>query len=606
MGQQVKFEWKSNLAAGTTLSSTAVYVNLRDNVPTYLSAYSIKRNFIINRGAVNEEPFAANFTTNGANYGEIYTQTPLTKIHNAGEPIEDLDAISIGPLTIQSVIGKNVTFVTQFTKTRIPGDPLVPATGAAAQTAKFKVVSASIAQQNGGDRKNNRRVVIQQTGYFVNNAGVRLLDYIDAKIYYYFYADSPVIRVRTVLYNRTLDSTQVIVPTDQNFVSLKYIVPTAITTASINRVTTLVEAKSTYSDTNVNLLSKSILADNSLQMSVPEFAPKFPKGLVANSTGLTFEILPATGTNHTLFKSHANVDDFYLGINAQNYMPLTTEPQLSLDPTYVIATKAIRQVLPSKRTYTASQFTPVGVVTAAEMAEAANRWQTMLETSYDKTVPASDTYNYGQLGKQNVLSIRIAGFDNRPHEDLGWQIYGNHAWDQGYSYNHYDTGFHALVGFLRAGNSVNQEIIAKQAFRVASETARYMSTYGMFQSQNKSQVDWNQYGMNHFESSLLSTNIIAKPTHTWSESLWLHWAFTGDDVVYEACIAHKTAATQYTPATYNFLNYNEGRWVGWSILEATTAYRYLGDPTLLTQAGSYVTWLIGKEQSQCQRSPENE
>ncbi len=533
---------------------------------------------------------------NGEIYLPVLVSPNLNNIH-VGDPIEDYDAILIRNLTIQSISGKILNFPTPFNKTRVPGDQIDPVTGITTKAVKFQAQATDtiILPQ----RKNNRRVVVRQSGYFVDN-GIRYLDNVEAKVYYYFYANSPVVRIRVWFANRT-DNTA-IEPSQQDIVSMKFVVPTAANTGTgTQSVLTFAEAKSNYllgltNPFSVQNLNSAMIQAGDLKLVVPEFAAKFPKRLVGDASGLTFEILPNTGSVHSLYKSHANADDLYLDVNADQYMPLTTDAQVNLDPAYVIATKAIRPMLPSKRSYTSTQFTNVGSVTAAEMAEAANRWQKMMDVSFDEsalTLPVDGTTNgtsgIGTPGYVNALQYRVIDNSGNTHSDLGWQIYGNIGWADGYSYNHYDLGFHSLVGFLRTNNP--------NGFRLGNETSRYMATYGMFQSKNTASSVYNQYVINHHETSLLSTRAIAKPSHTWSEGLWLQWALTGDDIVYDACLAHRDAAMQY-PQNYDFLTTNEGRVVGWTILEAVTAYRYLGDSALLAKAGSYLDWVIAKEQSQ--------
>jgi hypothetical protein len=577
VGQTVKFAWSAPLVSvGTHAGGTksAVYVAKPPGVVEYLAGHSPKRQFIIDRGGANQEIFTADFAANGTYYGEIYASALLTITHAAGEIVEDYDAILIGNKTISAISSNTLTFSSNFTKPRVLGDPIIPTAGITNKTVKFSAQTTQIVRQN------NRRAVIVQNGYFVDGAS-RYLDYIEGKVYYYFYANSPVVRIRTEIANRT--NTGTIDPANQEVISLKYVVPTAVAGTGSDTVTSGATAISRY---NAGNYSATIQA-GTLKLAVPEFAPNFPKTVTGNGTGLTLDILPNTGVKHFLYAHHSFVTDFYLGINADAYMPLTTDALVSLDQAYVAATGAIRPKLPTQRTFLSSQFTNVGNTTAAELAEAANRYHRMMNMGFDYTITDPGV----TIGQVDALRYRTLTGDSYGHEELGYMKFGNLFWSNtgNLTYNHYDTGFHALLGWLRTGNA--------RGFKLGSETARYMATYGLFNSQNTDLIDWNQYGMNHFERSGIDTAEVAKPSHTWSESLWLYWALTGDDIVYNACLAHKTAATQYAD-TKDLVMANEGRIAGWTILEAITAYRYTGDATALNKANAYMTQLISQEQAQ--------
>ena len=350
----------------------------------------------------------------------------------------------------------------------------------------------------------------------------------------------------------------------------------------------------------------SVVGGNKLKLAVPEFAANFPSKLTAGGSEMAYHLLPKlpNGDKHRFFADWAKTWDFYLGENADQAVALTNGLAASVDSNYACATRAIRHAMIARRPWLPRDFSG-----NAELAEAAERSERLIACGYDINV-CDDETTLGGTPRMSLYEYRLSNHTHTGNNDFGehfgWQLFGNtRSAADSFTFNRYDMGFTFLREFVRTGSL--------KAFRLGSEHTRYMADGGTVQSAiaHGGNQTYSYRGLNRYERSPNVTRgqENPKPTHSWSEGLWLLWALTGDPIARETALLHRDAARRWNyqgigvqPGTIDgSLAYNEARGPGWTALELLTAYRYDGDGNDLGRCKQYLDNLRLSEESQGKR-----
>jgi hypothetical protein len=591
VGTQIRLKWD-----GPLLYIQGGAVVASGDYGFYSNSLTPKRTFWINRGGANQESLTADFVYPGSGTSEWYYVSAPANSHSAGELVEDKSLLddfnASGAYTINAINGNTLTLNRNLGVRVIENTQLeVQGGGTGPVTAPFQPASCSV------ERQTDNYVVIRQVGHFTSNVN----PLVEVTVRWHIYNGMSWLRAQVRLNNYSADTS--VTATDAPFDELRMDVPTASAASGSDAVSDNATAVS-----RVNAGTTTVtLSAGSFQISVPEFAEKYPKSIAGDAGGFHFGIFPAA-TNQQLPGDRAISHEFYLGNSTATPATLTSRPtNCALQPSYVVNTQAHRAVTTVAQTYTAAQFGG-----DSEMAEAANRNEDALAVIYD----VSKAVAYGSQPAQSAKEFRNRG---EYGDGYGWTIFGTFPWqDNPRCYNHYDTQFHTLVQYLRTGDL--------RALQLGSECARYMADYGMIQSRIFGGGNpYNQYqGLARFEDE--DRRGPGFLSHTWHEGLWLYWAVTGDQAVFDSAMLtiegrDQTGATQpgclkaadWYPAgtglypgsyyghgaSFNIWTGNDGtRWTGWPILGLMAAYRYTGRSDLLTLAGQYASCFTQTEAAQ--------
>jgi hypothetical protein len=588
VGDTVKFEWKSKFVGwtngGITFSATDSYGGW------FQTETSPLREIILARGTAREFILPTfDYFFNSQIIGNMAGYSSQLNAIQVDDTVEDRQALLEPEHTITAIAGNVLTLDSNLTYQQMVFSKMV-STSAAQPTADFEIDMAMIEEQN------TLRCVIKQMGH-LEASGINPFPFLKIAIRWYFYADESFARVRMRLINNTTNAAQdvpaAVLP------ELKITFPTAsAATASNDEVLTHVGTGSASARIAANL-NTSVAVAGDFKLAVAEFAENFPSRLVGQASELVYSPFPAiAGQSHVFFDDWAKTWEFFIGGSAEQGLPLVNSVNAKFDAAYACDSKVFRHQLVPAKTWQAGDFSG-----NATLAEAANRAERLLACIYN--IDACSTQ--GELGVtpratlfEHRLSTHLGyGGNHNKGQHFGWQYFGNtkEAGTDGYTYNRYDLVMALFVGWLRTGDA--------RAFRLGTEHGRFMADGGLIQSDihHNGNAAYNYKGLNRYErsgSSYPGGLQSPRPTHSWSEGLWLHWAITGDPISLEsALLANERAkAWNYTTVDDGFLPFNEARGHGWAAFDCFHGWRYLGDAQSLARCAQYLNILRTAEVSQ--------
>lgn len=563
VGDTVRFEHVSSLLWAA---------NAGDSMIKSINATMLgNRRYLLEPGSARQEEVLASSADNG----KLMLTAPLKFAHPSGSVIRDLTAEQ-ETAVIKSINGQVVTFTAPLTQQHVISDAFTVANTAPASS--LATVERTYIEEQGA-----LRTVVLQEGHFTSTAfqGSIVDPSLKFTIRYYIYAGQPFIRVRFRMLNEgpfgfgAWRRQQGVFSQHLLLRRLSALIPTA--SAGTGNVQ-VVERDDAYSRVKSRWTGPTVTA-GAMELSVPEFAENYPKGLLGDASGLRFDVMPDPGYNYQFDGARAKTTDFYLGRQTASAMVLTNKLQAFVDPSYLARTGAIRPMFVEKRNWSQAFSND------AELADAATRAERWISVGYDVTtsdenwrVPASSIFEY-----------RLR--DEGGAANLGWRNFGDLAWGDGYCNLHYDLSFILLREFARTGDS--------RAFQAGSESVRYLSDWGQYHSDDWWDSEYNMRGLSFYEKGDHGGDRMPQPTHSWSEGLWLYWSLTGDESVHASALEAAEASARIV--NYQYLNDtaiagNESRWVGWPALSLIAAYRYTGDARFLDQSRKAVYMLVQAEE----------
>ncbi|QQS44813.1 MAG: hypothetical protein IPM66_12620 [Acidobacteriota bacterium] len=420
------------------------------------------------------------------------------------------------------------------------------------------------------------RVVVRQDGVF-RSAGITL----HFTCRYQIYAGRPFVRVQLRLINRGsygFGGGRTGLPPFAGHARLRKLsfeIPTIEPGQDSSSVITAEDAQTRLEDGQ----SGASIAAGAFEVAVPEFVENFPRALIGNRDGLSFEILPEISEDHVFDGARAKTVDFYLGEDTLAARRLTSSLNASLEPAYVASTGAVRPSFVEKREWR-NEFG-----SDRKLIEAARRIERMFAAGY----AVEATEGAGGVPPQSIFEYRLRGENGR---HFGWRNFGDLAWGDGYANLHYDLPFILLRESLRTAD--------ERAFRIGSEMARYRADWGQHQADDYLDRDrtLNLRGMAFYEKGDHGSFREPVPSHMWIEGLWLHWAMTGDWNSLQSAIEGSEAFARMNFTYDNALGWNEPRWVGWPILGLVTAWRYSGRREFIEKARAGIDLLLRAEEEE--------
>ncbi|MFN0108779.1 MAG: discoidin domain-containing protein [Blastocatellia bacterium] len=555
-GDEVRFERVSLLQWDATAGSARLV--------TGDQGFTAGRRYRIGEGASQEEVFVSS-----ASPGDLRSDTPLRFNHPAGTIIRDL-SIEQERATIKEAYGQTVRFNAPLNAQHMPGEKMIVVGG------RDETVTASI-EKTTIEESGTLRVVVRQDGVFKLN-GATVPPKLAFTIRYYVYADQPFVRVRFRMMNNgaygfgAYRGGPTPFPQQVLLRSLSVLLPTISPSGDSVQVLKSDEAHKRLA----NGQSGASMVASDFEIAAPEFVENYPKALIGNRDGFRFDILPDTGDDHIFDGARAKTTDFYLGRNTIAARALTNSANVTLDPTYVAATGAVRAAFVERRNWQRT------FEKEPQLVEAANRMERMLAVGY--SVEAAEAA--GSVPAQSAFEYRLR---SELGEQFGWRNFGDLAWGDGYANLHYDLPFVALREYLRTGDA--------RAFRLGSEMARYRADWGQFRADDLLNENWNLRGMAFYEKGDHGSFREPAPSHTWIEGMWLYWALTGDEAARESALEGSESLARMNFTYGNALSWNESRWVGWPALGLMAAYRYTGEARYLNKARDNVNLIVSTEEN---------
>lgn len=578
---------------GTHAFTQGGAVVLNEFLP-FWNGTGLNRQFRMEAGTGNQDDFTLQYIDPANGKAQLFYTVGPTLSHVAGVPVRDqtleADFVANGAYTINAIAGTTLTLsrnlpvaIYEGTQVAVQGGGGGPVTGA------FTPATTIV------ERQTDNLVTVRQRGNFASS----VYPTIEVTMRWHFYAGMPWVRAQLHLNNYSKDTGAPVA--DVPISSLTFECPTATAASGSDSVTTDAGAIARVQAST----SAVTLSAGTFQFGVPEFAEKWPKGITGDSGGFHFQVFPSVVT---LGAARATEVEFFIGQSLTAPLTLTKRPtNATLDPAYVVSTGAHRGVTTVAQTWTAAQLN-----NDTELTEAANRTEQALAVMYDVT----KSQTYGAVPQLSAIEWRNRAEYGRQY---GWDMFGTFNWgDDPRCYNHYDTQYHTLIQFMRTADM--------RALAVGSECARFMATYGTYQSRvfDGGNIYNQLQGVARFEDE--DRRGPAFLSHSWFEGLWAYWSLTGDQQVYEAALksiegADQAGATQpgalmnwrWKPtgtnpypgafagdgASWDIFTLQDGeRYLGWSVMGLMAAYRYTGRADVLAMAGQYVSCFTAGEIAQ--------
>lgn len=509
-----------------------------------------------------------------AENGKLTVSGALRYAHAAGTPVRDLTAEQETAI-IKSISGQVVAFIAPLRQQHVISDSFSVAD--AAPVSAFATIERTAIEEQGA-----LRTVILQQGHFTSSAfGGNVVDpSLKFTVRYYIYADQPFVRVRFQLMNEGpfgFGAWRRQSGVFSQHLLIRRITASVPTVAAGAGGVLVVDREDAYTRSKARWAGPTVTA-GAMELSVPEFAENYPKGVAGDGSGLRFDVMPDRGFDYVFDGARAKTTDFYLGKQTATAMGLTDQLPGVVDPAYIATTGAVRPLFVEKRNWT-QVFSG-----DAEMAEAATRAERWLAVGYD--VGSSDE-NW-RIPATSIFEYR---WRDESGANLGWRNFGDFAWGDGYCNQHYDIPYTLMREFARTGDA--------RAFQTGSQLARYRADWGQYHADDYWDSDYNMRGFAFYEKAEHGSDRMPQPTHSWSEGLWLYWAMTGDESVHAAAVEAADAEAKIVDYGYmpsNALYNNESRWVGWPAFNLIAAYRYTGDARYLSQCQKAVYMLVQAEE----------
>ncbi len=253
----------------------------------------------------------------------------------------------------------------------------------------------------------------------------------------------------------------------------------------------------------------------------------------------------------------------------------------------------------SFRAPTAAGFTPGEVLEHAEstnapvLGRAPNSWSFRLwafgdllmerqnwsdtsqlrhERMMDVLAHDSPADNQPALGQIGLPKFRTRGGTYGGRLMYGWENYGDIAWGDGFSSNHYDLPFGVMINWFRTGDYA--------FFDMARDMATHRRDYDQNHTTHPSS---SRRGGQMYEKGYTHGNYNApEASHTWVHGLLLYYIMTGDEGAYESALEVGQFYERMQPQ--NWSGWWGARILGWQLEGLVNLYNYIGDQTYLTKA----------------------
>lgn len=463
----------------------------------------------------------------------------------------------------------------------------------------FKVTAISVFEQSA------LHIVVRQEGYF-EHGGIRDHARLHAEIYWTVFAgDFPAVLVNLRLINNELDPNAYLASPNGpiNFTQLVFKLNTA-SAATAQLTTCLTNAEATALSQAVaigteHIPTKATVNAGALELSVVEFAERFPVALEGTGSTLTYSMLPTQTAPNRFHPDIACTWNCYIGAQTANATKLVTDPQVLVDPVYVARTNVYQCNLMPRFDW---QLTDVqGDSTQLLNFQRAEK-HFAIDYDVNEVVPAPGWSGIGMSNYEKRWSAVVYGPGslNNYNEWYGWDKFGN-QFDQGQGYIHgiYDQPRHHWRQWFRTGNI--------RSYRLASIESRYMADNGTVWSAipNSGNVGNIFLGRSWYEQ----TPVIGFPGSTTPQAT--HTQGDGISIAarYNWPIAKLSEAIRFErAASYNYdhngtvftgvdgswdSNENNGR--GWPVLICQQAYNWTGNTLYRDKVLQYLTCTLKAE-----------
>lgn len=211
---------------------------------------------------------------------------------------------------------------------------------------------------------------------------------------------------------------------------------------------------------------------------------------------------------------------------------------------------------------------------AANSLESKSKVKTYLDRlrAVGYEVEVADTFNQYQ-----AKSIYEYIYDHKDR-NFGWQNYGDIWVNDSFCNLHYDLPYCLYIEYLRSGN--------EKALILASIFAKFRATLGQIHGTDSDAVH-SFFGLAVYEKNNHGDYAVQTPryTHNWIEGLYLHSVLNDDYFVELAAKKASFGLLNFNDVHFGTaIDYNEPRWIGWTILALCVSYEYTNDSRYLAKA----------------------
>lgn len=597
VGDTVKFAFSATVVSyqptGGLGSGAIVNLQTPVSLQTILGTFSPRISLIINPGG-SQEVVELYYAANGEfHLNATPTITPtagmIVKIQSVdAEPNKTIQAIDLGTGLI--------TFTTNLVGTIPQGVDMVPTTAATLDALAAVQASGTTITQFG----NGNIIVEQKCILFDTGAGARIFNTLEFLVYWHFFANKEVIAVDIIPQNRhTNPALQECADIYINAMQLRFktnLTSTAVADEVLTEGLSVTRYKAkTYHST----VTHSAIAN--LKLAAPYFSSLFPKRVEVTAGGeFIYHLFPDTGTQHRIKGSSSIWTSAIFGTNADNYMSFVNSIGIHHDAAQLTEAKAWRPNIVEKRNWTtefAGDPNPL-------LAVAAERYEKLAACSYDLSVNEAIS---GTRIAQTIEEYRTEFAEVRPAQHvLGFEKFGNLAWDNLLNNNHYDIPY----VLMREATRLSDVAKAKTAIRIGLENIRNRVSLGQYWSQryNNGNPSYNFFGMARYEQTnspdVFSNTRPPTRSHTWNDGTFLAYRLTAHPFFKLAAQAAITNALQWDyqgsvgarrsgTGVSDLKDFGTGgaadevRAAGWPILTLIGGFRTFGDPAYLVKAQEY-------------------
>lgn len=184
--------------------------------------------------------------------------------------------------------------------------------------------------------------------------------------------------------------------------------------------------------------------------------------------------------------------------------------------------------------------------------------------------------NQAALGQIGLPEFRKRGGTYGGRQMFGWENFGDIAWGDGFSSNHYDLTFGVLINYWRTGDygflDMGRDLCAHRRDYDQCHTTDPSSPRRGGQSYEKGYTHGNY---NAPEAS-----------HTWVHGLLLYYVTTGDEGAFEAALEVGAFVQRQSPESWS--GYWGSRILGWQLECLINLWDYVGKTQYLNEAKSTV------------------
>ena len=612
VGDSVKYGWtgiiESYLSTGGF--NGAAVINLIQPVSLLdigAGAAAAQINLIINPGGSQQIITLRYLGSGQIHLDSIPGVTPLpgqlVRIQSVeAEPTKVIQAIDLATNTL--------TFTTNHVGVIPQGVDLAPAVAVNISAfAAVKAAGTTISKQFG----NGNVVIEQKCILYDTGSSARLFNTLEFWVYWHFFANKEIVVCDIIPINRhTNPALAECADIYINAMKLSFktnVVATAVADEVLTEALSVTRYKA---NTYHSSVSHSGIAN--LKLAAPYFSSLFPKRVEVTAAGeFIYHLFPDTGTPHRIKGSSAIWTTAIFGTNADLYHSVTNSIGVHHDAAQLTAAKAIRPNVIEKRNWTtefAGDPNPL-------LAVAAERYERLAAGAYD--LSANEQISGSRIA-QTIDEYRTEYAERRPGMHVvGWERFGNLAWDNGLNNNHYDIPY----ALLREASRISDISKAKKAVRIGLENLRNRCSLGQYHSHkfNNGNPEYNFFGMARYEQlNGGSTDVFSNrrpPTrsHTWNDGTFLGYRLTQHPFLkfcaesgifsalqwnYQGSVGARRGGT----GSYDLKDPNTGgaadeiRSAGWPILTLIDGYRTFGDPALLVKAQEYCASFVATQNAE--------